>query len=615
MAGKKLKRKQSESEIIYDLISKRQLKKIQKLMKSLNIQQRQAIVARSVKKESLLYHACAIGCKNIVKYLVVECGADVEQRGRLGRVSRSPLFIAVWNKHSSVVKTLVKLGADVNTKDFCGTNIVSMAWDNKQLATAKFLVEHGATINSADNMRRSIRNTDYIRFLLTAGIDVNLTDELGRHALIHAAEVGQLPVVKLLLHHNADIHHRDNSGDNALSVAIYNNQHAIRDLLMSSGYTEKDMALTLEFLGCKHVIFVPRLRLAIKYWLMALKIRHELASDIDPLSLANVPEGTIISLGQECQTSSQLIQMRLDLKTMQFQALTKLIRIFGAQHQITTKAFVGVSISLIFRNDFETSFCLIEQVLLFNKENQEPVLVLDFFRTVLDRFKSAPRSDFDQALHALKLLLGFIGDKELVQQSQLNPFRCRCSADKYYDAMLLFLELVNLILEQQVDAAEDQGLQMKVAGAVHLNKRASLKTTLLHAAVFNRFPARLVSLLVQCGANVNATDESGNTPLHYVSEATDDESKRIARFLLDKGSHADTVNRYGHCPLSSLLEKRIIKDPLDYLTLQCLAARVICEKSIPYKDQCPKVLTPFVERHGIYGQNKIKRVYTTPVFG
>ena len=163
-----------------------------------------------------------------------------------------------------------------------------------------------------------------------------------------------------------------------------------------------------------------------------------------------------------------------------------------------------------------------------------------------------------------------------------------CSADKYDDAILFFLELVSLILERHLDAAEEQRLQMNVDGAVHLNKQASLKTTLLHAAVFNQFPSRLVSLLVQCEANVNGTDESGNTPLHYVSEASDDESKRIARFLLDRGSHADTVNRYGHCPLSSLLERRVIKDIPDYLTLQCLAARVICEKSIPYKDQCPK---------------------------
>ena len=56
---------------------------------------------------------------------------------------------------------------------------------------------------------------------------------------------------------------------------------------------------------------------------------------------------------------------------------------------------------------FDPSSChLIEQVLLYNKENQEPVLVLDFFRTVLDRFKSS-RKNFDQTFHALNLLLFF----------------------------------------------------------------------------------------------------------------------------------------------------------------------------------------------------------------
>lgn len=75
--------------------------------------------------------------------------------------------------------------------------------------------------------------------------------------------------------------------------------------------------------------------------------------------------------------------------------------------------------------------------------------------------------------------------------------------------------------------------------------------TPLHLAIFAVGHKKIVELLVNKGADVNARAASGATPLFF---AILRDQKDDAQFLLDKGANINTPNAYGDTPLSCALQ-------------------------------------------------------------
>lgn len=72
----------------------------------------------------------------------------------------------------------------------------------------------------------------------------------------------------------------------------------------------------------------------------------------------------------------------------------------------------------------------------------------------------------------------------------------------------------------------------------------------LHAAVFIESPT-MVEYLIAHGANVNAKDRNGNTPLHHVNDAANyarTASPQISNLLIAKGADVNISNNKGETP-------------------------------------------------------------------
>ena len=132
------------------------------------------------------------------------------------------------------------------------------------------------------------------------------------------------------------------------------------------------------------------------------------------------------------------------------------------------------------------------------------------------------------------------------------------------------------------------------------------------------FPSvQVTKLLVECGAKINALNTTATTPLHTASLPQNYRQEvhsqcllihimpkpnvpffQIVETLLDHGAHIDARNAKGTRPLDMLKNISDCKiNPLQYLTLRCLAAGAIVKHRLPYKKEIPTMLEEFIEAH------------------
>ena len=106
-----------------------------------------------------------------------------------------------------------------------------------------------------------------------------------------------------------------------------------------------------------------------------------------------------------------------------------------------------------------------------------------------------------------------------------------------------------------------------------------------------------LEFLVSVGGDINSRDKEGNTPLHVAGEAKVCSSELVDT-LLKHGAHLDETNELKETFLDiagSSLQPKLNQVP--YVSLKCLAARVISQHKIEYKGIIPASLEPFVQLH------------------
>lgn len=145
---------------------------------------------------------------------------------------------------------------------------------------------------------------------------------------------------------------------------------------------------------------------------------------------------------------------------------------------------------------------------------------------------------------------------------------------------------------------------------VSLKVRGRNGQTVLHlacsseAALVERYPAcrfpssMLVEMMLTVGADVNAKDDLGNTPLHLAA-TTQPCPPPLVRTLLAHGAHLDTIDSQGKTFKDLLEDQEIhhIVNPIHYTKLSCLAARVIRRQKIKFYGEIPSQLEEFVLQH------------------
>jgi len=177
-----------------------------------------------------LFFAARGGYEDVVQILLKD-GADADScisskksRGRLPRNGTSALRLAMENGHFEVAEMLLDAGADPNTKRDGYTPLHVMSWVRKP--------RRGDGIDGAPPPRGSGQMTslEFTESLIARGADVNAQLEGGNEAMknlsrrgaspfLFAARTADLPLMKLLLAHDADPHLPNSQGRTPLLAA------------------------------------------------------------------------------------------------------------------------------------------------------------------------------------------------------------------------------------------------------------------------------------------------------------------------------------------------------------------------------------------------------------
>ena len=122
----------------------------------------------------------------------------------------------------NVLELLVEHGAKLSYKDKAGRGALSHAISWQSADLLPFLLEQDLNINEQDMHGRTalmlsvIHGTEIIEPLLAKGAQLDIQDNWGKTALIHAASRGYTSTVATLLHAGADILTRDIRGREVL---------------------------------------------------------------------------------------------------------------------------------------------------------------------------------------------------------------------------------------------------------------------------------------------------------------------------------------------------------------------------------------------------------------
>ncbi|RWS29575.1 Protein fem-1-like protein [Leptotrombidium deliense] len=578
------------------------------------------------------------GHENIVNLLLKKYAVNVESEGVVhfdGYLisGATALWCAAGFGHLNVVKTLIQGGANVNHPTHTNSTPLRAACFDGRLDIVEYLVENGADINISNKFNNSCLmiaaykgHLNVVEYLLNLGSDPNVRAKCGGTALHFAAENGHLDVIKTLLRHGAQLTMNAIGMTPLTSAAEQTKAHVVEYLISTDYITPIDKIEALELLGASYANDKDNYSIERVYDYLHWAMRERYKDPMNPVLKKVLPPIAAYEYRIECQTLEELERIQHWPNALHMEGLIIRERILsrgnpdvahpiifrGAVyadnarfdrclelwlHALKLRKMIGISIrkdllrfaqvfSQMFHVGVEVPFQILFDVLEIavqelRNNNQS------LFNTTEESLKEGLQEEVDDNIHTILYLL-VIATKTLKSRSKTEEER--------------FYRIVYQLLRISVRTSNGSTI-------LHLCVNAETPVDDFHTKNVCKFPcSATTSLLVKCGADVNAKDNNGNSALHVIVGY----QKPISDFLTlhdiidclyKGGAHMDNTNKKGQTPIESTstgVAEIILKSKTDFeMSLKCLAAKAVNYHKIDYIRVVPSSLISFIEDHWV----------------
>jgi len=161
-----------------------------------------------------------------VKFLLFK-GADLNEKDKEG--NDILLYAIITEAPYEMIESIIKSGADVNTKNNAGQTPIMIALAQKNADLLKLLIKSGAnTQNVSEGLSllyyayNKKAPSEIMEILLANGENVNSTDNEGNNLLLRALKDNDEATAMFALNKGADINQKDNEGETPLSFVLQN---------------------------------------------------------------------------------------------------------------------------------------------------------------------------------------------------------------------------------------------------------------------------------------------------------------------------------------------------------------------------------------------------------
>jgi ankyrin repeat protein len=484
---------------------------------------------QQAKKKKSLFETVKKGDTEQVKSLISE-GADVNARDENGQ---TPLHFAARHGHREIAILLIAHGADVNASmaDDSWTPLLDAACAG-HAQVVKVLLENGAKVDVGDNYGYTplvyglwSKDEEGIKALISAGADINKRpSENDYPPLFYAVWEGYKKGVKILIDAGANVNTEDENGYTPLHYAINQTNADVAKLFIGTG------------------VKIPAFQNAILEGDLAkVKQLFESGMDVDTKDkFGCTPAYWALSVGQK-ELFEYLLNKGADVNAKTNDGCTPL-------HQASKAGFVDIARQLIAKgadvNAATTETGRQPLADAAGSGHEEIVRLLIAKGADVNAMFSKGRHALGDAAKAghenvVKLLLASGAEVNLHSESRGGALH---AAARFGHATILDLLIAN-------------------GADVNLN---AIRGTPLHRAAYGLAKgkddkcAEMVKRLLAKGADVNAKDpQMGRTPLHV---AVDRGRYKTAEVLIAAGADVNATDNDGQTPIDIALSRKLNKE-------------------------------------------------------
>ena len=578
---------------------------------------RREIVGEKVEGCAPLFLACKNGSADMVEYLLSACDADIEQRGLYEVLEEgishhvTPLWCAAVSGRLTVVKVLLRYGADVNAVSDSGSTpirsacyIVRHGLNTSHFEIIKCLVRAGADLQQPNHfggtcLINSVQSPELVKFLLESGVHVNAEDVQHKGALHYAVQESRLETAKLLLQHGADPFKKSKYGDDVLQTACLKGSLMIFNYLLESVfYDPARIADAFELMGSTFLLDMHDLGSTLFFWRKAMEIRHEGTYAKYPKEKGSIYVHPVLN-AIEINSKDDLEALEGDVDLLKVQALLMTERILGAGHKDTIFRYMYAGAAHADANEYKRCVALWNYALRL-KVKKETLLSCDtsftaraivqlYVNVMMRNECPLDAVDFKDVSDTTRYVNG--GISEAFELLKVLP-ECKAQLDNFDIVLTTWIHLIVIMLKlAQNEEQKMCEVYSLVKPILKLRPKTQSGESCLHLAVsssstlksnsfldedaYPLFPSvELADFFLRCGHDVHDRNGLDETPLHCASKA-ENFSHDVASLLLYRGAHLDTRDTRDISPLDILHSTSQKIHVMPFISLKCLAVKCL----------------------------------------